>query len=212
MDERNRGWAATARAFGAFSAALAVVVALTNGKVFAGEPGGILPVGQVQEQGQKNPYIAVALAVGAPGLLGAGAAVAGKKGALEVSLATAAAAATLAPSAGHIYTGEYLHAAGTAGARTALLGVSTLVFAENFSYSGDRLDKAETAVLLVSFLGWAGMVVYDFVDAPFSAIRYNEKRLALPKAKRLSVFPVILPSGPTNDEPSALGLAVSGHF
>lgn len=114
--------------------------------------------------------------------------------------------ATLGPSAGHIYAGEYVHGALTAGIRVAAATGGFLSLAvgaiEGLGAGGPNYGLM---VLGVGLIGGAGVLaLYDLVDAGFAARRANEQRKA-----SLRAAPVIArdPQGRTQ-----YGLALAGRF
>lgn len=110
-------------------------------------------------------------------------------------LVGALALASIGPSLGHVYTGEYEHAAVTTAIRAGGL-VLMAVGAKDASGHG-----SEDGLTLI-FLGgaaWLGSTIYDWVDAPLSARRANA---------RLVVTPAALPA----KHGVAPGLVVAGSF
>ena len=104
-------------------------------------------------------------------------------------------AAIVAPSLGHAYSGEYLHALGT----TALRGAAWYGLVAGADHIDD--EGARTSARVVCGLALAALVVYDVVDAPRAAERRNA---------RASV--VIAPAALPTDDGPAWGLAASGDF
>ena len=101
----------------------------------------------------------------------------------------------VAPSFGHAYAGEYLHALGT----TALRGAAWYGLIAGADHIDD--EDARIATQLGCGLALAALIVYDVADAPRAAHRRNARETVL-------VAPAALP---TADAP-AWGLAASGRF
>lgn len=95
-------------------------------------------------------------------------------------------ALSVAPSAGHLYVGEYRHAAILSGLRLAsntaiIAGAVTVIVSALEADSGSPgkiLGGLGLAVL--GSIGTSVCTVVDIVDAPLAAKRHNQKRAALP--------------------------------
>jgi hypothetical protein len=116
------------------------------------------------------------------------------------------------PSLGHFYAGEWGRGLFTAGARTAGIGLILLgAFAgwgeceRGASYDdpchAEGAEEAEDGRVVMGIGAgvFVAATVYDVVDAPFAARRFNE---------RFTVAPTLV-SGAAGDAP---GLAISGRF
>lgn len=76
------------------------------------------------------------------------------------------------PSAGHIYAKEYRHALVFSGLRLGLFG--TMVAVAPAALIAD--DKSLGTIAAFAGIGWFALFVYDLVDAPRAARRYNDRK------------------------------------
>ncbi len=118
------------------------------------------------------------------------------------------------PSVGHIYTGQYWHALGTSLGRGAATGImlAGLMHTDFLASVFGREPDAPAWAWPVTLLGAAGVLgltIYDYVDAPLSAVRFNERA----RGAQLSLAPLVLqpPAGRPEAGP-ALGMGLSGRF
>jgi hypothetical protein len=121
------------------------------------------------------------------------------------SMVLAGALITLVPSLGHIYSGEAGKACGMVLLRMAGVGLAALMWVDMMrnhespgqgTFSGGRAVVAVLAAAAVPVT-----LVYEAIDAPRAARRFNEKH-------GLNLTPMVVPGGPA---PLA-GLAVQGRF
>jgi hypothetical protein len=119
----------------------------------------------------------------------------------------------LGPSAGHIYTGDYLRASlfglgRLAFAGIALAGVFRAVGHPDADEPGYRDDKSEIlGLMIVGSAGVLAMTIWESIDSYSSAKAANRKQ----EGRALALSPFIVPSQGTGSS-SVAGLLVSGRF
>jgi hypothetical protein len=119
----------------------------------------------------------------------------------------------LGPSAGHIYTGNYLRASlfgigRLAFAGIALAGVLQVLDHPDPGEPGYRDDKTEIlSLIIVGSAGVLGMTIWESIDSYFCAKAVNRER----EGRALALSPFIVPSQGKGSS-SVAGLLVSGRF
>ncbi len=130
----------------------------------------------------------------------------------DYGIATLVLGLSIAPIAGHIYSGEYDHALLMSSLRlaTAVLGVWVLRnsvyfgYCENSAGCGDSFGRGGQIVGVALLLAVPVTGIYDIIDAPRAARRSNERH----GLTNLGLIPVVPPGGPTPYR----GLALGGQF
>ena len=116
----------------------------------------------------------------------------------------------LGPSVGHVYAGEYVHAAGMAVLRTiaATLGPYLLLTStiRSSDCQGSQCDTSKPGIVLAVGLLVALpiLVIYDLADAPRAAARANARN----GFTELGLVPTVAVGGPSPNR----GLALAGRF
>lgn len=159
----------------------------------------------------KSPSTALALALGASAI---GYAMMFKAGSIRDDDTAAAvgvsgvALAMVGPSAGHIYAGEYGHAATTTLIRVAGAGLTIWGISEAVAEFDDstRSHRAGGLAILGGLATITVATVYDIYDAPPAAMRANTRAAA---AYHLRFAPL---AGRDPRTGSVFGAAVSGRF
>ena len=166
----------------------------------------------------KLPWMAATLSAG-PAALGYGIAAASTLPSGHITSAQVACVVggltvgVLGPSAGHIYTGNYLRAGlfgmgRLAFAGMALAGLLSALDHPEADEGGYKNDKTEIwSLMLLGSAGVLGLTIWESVDSYYSAKAVNRERAG----RALALSPFIVPSRGTGS-PSATGLLVSGRF
>lgn len=127
--------------------------------------------------------------------------------------------AMVAPSAGHIYAGEYERAAWMSAGRLGAAGVAGAGFYFGFSralhdFNEDFGDDGSVNFLLgVGIAGtvmYLGLALFDIVTSPLAVERYNRRAMVL---EGVTVFPLLMPAMVRDRGLGvAPGLGMAGHF
>ncbi len=105
----------------------------------------------------------------------------------------------VAPSAGHLYAGATDHAIITSLGRAASFGLILVAASE----SDRSRDLAEVGQMVGAY-GFLGVIVYNIVDAPFAARRFNRRARAAASTVSPTLIPVVGGTAP--------GLSLRGVF
>ncbi len=165
---------------------------------------------QTMEIPYRSPSFALTLSLaGSIGLIGAGMAM-DNSSSLESSggMALIALGAIVGPSAGHLYTGQTSRALWFSLGRAAALSGGFLGAMVVGGGHGD--ETGETGAIVLAIAGgvtWLGLSLWDIVDAPRSAQRFNEK------AHAFALAPMVLPPAAADDSDTpAYGLALAWRY
>lgn len=196
---------------GLLVAALAGLLAATQAP--AAEP---LASEAAAETPRRSPWLALGLSLGSTAVLtgvGIGLVASHQQhdtGLAELGGATAVVGLSLGPAVGHLYTGDYWHALGTSLGRGVAGTMAVAGFVGQLCiFEPCQPPDWAKPVMWIGALGWAGLTVYDLIDAPLSALRFNERA----RTAELGLAPVVLapPAGHPEAGP-ALGMGLSGRF
>lgn len=201
----------------ALAAMLLTAGARAAGPATAGAPAE--PAGEARSQPAAEPPqrswgLALGLSMGSTVLLsgiGFGLSMGGYE---DAGLAFSLLGSIVGPSVGHIYTGQYWHALGTSLGRGAASGIMVAglmhsdLLAPMFGQEPERPAWA-VPLMLLGAAGLVGLTIYDYVDAPLSAVRFNERA----RGAQLSLAPLVLqpPAGRPEAGP-AVGMGLAGRF
>ncbi|MBN2494262.1 MAG: hypothetical protein JXR96_06715 [Deltaproteobacteria bacterium] len=174
----------------------------------------VAPESQVLETdvAYRYPGLALGLSLGCTGvLLGAGMVVQIEGGDYKgIGTGMLIAGGLLGPSAGHMYTGNWLRALAFTGGRAGflLMGVLGGASALASGLSGESDNGLGAGLLIAGVIGWTGLTIWEITDSWFSAEAFNEEQRAL----AIGISPMVLPPPAGMDEGVGTGLSVCLRF